>query len=310
MSRSQAPGQHDIDAIEVAADEAQVLEPDAPPAAVAVLEDPPATGKEPEEWSELDTEEAAPIGAEVETEEAPPIGAEVEPPPDLAQPPKGILQMLADQLGVDAGTMARELRAELGDGEYDPRDLEGNPLRFFKCTETHYGPVLLPNGMRQAGFRSRPNAPLTEVCRVWVKGRIYPFRSLRQLPKQTEAQWHRDEEGNIQYMEDPQRRGDPRANLLPKPKMQTDAHGKRTQVYQPTGQVEFFEEVKIPANQVMMFLHGAGFQQTRIENPVSGPRIPGNYVNNSQMAQARSLSVAEKAQMAERELMEHAHQVA
>ena len=258
---------------------------------------------------ETDITQAAPAPGEVlDIEDAPAIGEAVTPAPELAQPPRNAIQMLAESMGIEPVELVRQLRAELGEGEYDPRDLEGNPLRFFRCTETHYGPVLLPNGMRQVGFRTRPNAPLTELCRVWVKGRIYPFRSLNQLPADMEPQFQRDKNGSIKYIDDPQKRGDPRASLIPLPVMQTDDHGKRTQVYErrtPTA-IAFFEEVKIPSNQVLMFLHGSGFQQTRIENPVNGPRVPGNYVNNNQMAQARILSVAEKAQLAEREMLEKA----
>lgn len=246
---------------------------------------------------------------------APALVQDADPLPDAtaaapapAQGRINVIELLAEQMGVSLDELRRQLREELGEGDYDPRDLQNRPLRFFLCTKTHSGPVRMANGLRQLNYRHRPNAPLTEVYRMWVKGRIYPFRSTKQLPERREPVWETDPDtGQIKYMEDPQAKGDPSADLIPVPKMETDpATGKRHQVYRIVAEdpIAHFTEQKIPQNQIIMFLHGAGFQQTRIENPISAARIEGNFVRKGALTAGRNLSVEEKARMAEREAQE------
>ena len=263
-------------------------------------------------------DDAAATGAGMPSELDPeplPDHVEQDPPPEAqaaategSQLPKELMEALSDP------EQRAQIRAMLGVGDtgYDPRDLQGNPILFYRCTHTHYGPVLAPDGTSKK-YRMRPNAPLIAVERPWIRGRIYPFRSIAQLPPLLIPQWEEDENGNPVWMEDPKQRGNELADLIRKPKMTVNPeNGKREQVMlrpRPDA-VAFFEPVRVSDNQAQMFLQGMGFHRTGIEEPVSGAKVPGNYVDpddprRQSHQQARSLTPEERARLIERDMVEN-----
>ena len=264
-------------------------------------------------------EQAAEVAAEVAAEalaDAPPEAQVPAPAADPAPPsaqPVSLMDSMpreAEARGISLEQLQQEYRDFLGikaGKPYDPRDLDGNPILFFRCTKTYYGPIRQPDGGRVVDYRQHPNSPITELGRVWVKGRIYPFRTSLQLEKTYELLWVRDEHDQIVYMDNPKAKGDPRADQIPKPLMELDtATGTRRQKRVPVeknGGIANFKVEDLSENEIYRFLHGEGLQKTGIENPVNGARNhPANFVRRgAQAPEGRRLSPEQKSQMLTRE---------
>ena len=144
---------------------------------------------------------------------------------------QAIKEKLAKTLGVSPEDL-KEVLSDLAEAMPPKSGSDGlvhdyDDIMFFRCTETHHGPVLDRYGRRQTA-RTRTNELPTELMRVWVKGRIYPFHSIKQLPKKIEPIYERDSKGNILFMDDPRTR-DPYADQVPVFKTVVDPKtGKRS----------------------------------------------------------------------------------
>ena len=222
--------------------------------------------------------------------------------------------LIKDKLAKAIGVKPEELGEVLSDLTETVPTVSGSSgmvhdfsgLLFFRCTNTHHGPVRDRNGKRQF-VRLRANELPSELMRVWVEGRIYPFQSLKQLPKRIEAVYERDEKGNVVFIDDPLNRN-PYANQVPQFKTvvdpKTGRRSKATQVSRENEGVQFFERVKLPPNEVQEFLSGK--RSVGIENPVSAAKVDGNYVRNFSPVDAVPLTTAEKVALFEREERERA----
>ena len=218
---------------------------------------------------------------------------------------QAIKEKLAKTLGIEPDDL-KEALADLVDSMPSGTGSDGlvhdyDNIMLFRCTETHHGPVLDRYGRRQT-VRTRANELPSELMRVWVKGRIYPFHSIKQLPQKIEPVYERDAKGNILFMNDPRTR-DPYADQVPVFKTVVDPNtGKRskaTQVSKENEGVQFFERVKLSPNVVQDFLNGGAVKG--MENPVVVAKVDGNYVRHFNPVDAVPLTTAEKVALIERE---------
>ena len=172
--------------------------------------------------------------------------------------------------------------------------------KFFRCSQTCHGPVLDENGERQMItnlYQSQPRP--FEAMRTWAKGKIYPFRSLKQLPVKLAKVLARDMYGKVIFEKNPL---DPNPYAPPVPRYEMVNGDTEAAIQaQVTGStirtevvgVEHFEEVIVPDDVVISFLQGSN--KSGIVNPVNNAKIAGNYQNRMQRAE-RTLTQRERAQ--------------